>query len=417
MIKHLQELIAIPSVTAEAELRSDRYPFGEETAKALDYVLKLCDSFGFRTKNCDGMVGYAEIGEGKDLIGILCHLDVVPVGNDWTYPPFGGEIHDGRIYGRGVMDDKGPAMAAIYAMKDILDSGIKLNKRIRIIFGQTEEDGDWVDMEYYKSHEEMPSLGFTPDADFPAIYGEMGIALITLTMPLAAAGFTSVSGGQAANMVPDYAEAVFNGMHLEAFGKAAHGSTPWEGENAISKLMEQAAKCGCESKLLSFYQEKIGMCMHGEKIDLALSDEVSGKLSMNVGRIWCDEESVKLAMDIRFPVTYQLKDILEPLQRNLAAYGIEIDNVTDMKPVYMEKDGPLISKLMDAYRGVTGDDAEPTVMGGGTYARAMENIVAFGPVFPGRECTEHMKDEYIYIEDLEKAKEIYRLALENLINT
>lgn len=411
MIKHLQELIAIPSVTVKQE---GEKPFGDIVPQALAYMLELCDSFGFRTKNVDGMTGYAEIGEGEEMMGILCHLDVVPAGNDWTYPPFGGEIHDGKIYGRGAMDDKGPAMAAVYAMKDVLESGRKLGKRVRIIFGQSEEDGDWIDMDYYKAHEEIPAFGFTPDADFPAIYGEMGIAMVNLAMPKEKSGIEQISGGQAANMVPDQAEANVGGRTFHAVGKAAHGSTPWEGENAISGLMAEIAESKIDCPLARFYMEKIGTDLHGERINLALADAASGKLSLNVGKVFEADDMVKLALDIRFPVTYSLDTVLARLKEAVRPYDIEVEVAADMKPVYMEKDGKIIQKLMEAYREVTGDNAEPIVMGGGTYARAMDNIVAFGPVFPGRECTEHKKDEYIFVEDLEKARQIYRLAIEKL---
>lgn len=411
MIKHLQELIAIPSVTVKQE---GPKPFGDIVPQALDHMLKLCSSFGFRTKNLDGMVGYAEIGEGEELMGILCHLDVVPAGNDWTYPPFGGEIHDGKIYGRGVMDDKGPAIAAVYAMKDVLESGKPLKRRVRIIFGQSEEDGDWIDMDYYKAHEEVPTFGFTPDADFPAIYGEMGIALVNLAMLKAKSGIEHISGGQAANMVPDQAEATAGGRIFRTTGRSAHGSTPWEGENAITKLMAEIAESGLSCPLADFYMAKIGNNLHGEQINLALEDAASGRLSFNVGKVFEENNMVKLAVDIRFPVTYGVDEVMARLKEAVSPYNVKAELVTDMKPVYMEKDGMVIRKLMEAYREVTGDDTEPNVMGGGTYARAMDNIVAFGPVFPGRECTEHKKDEYIFLEDLEKAREIYRLAIEKL---
>ncbi|HKM28737.1 MAG TPA: Sapep family Mn(2+)-dependent dipeptidase [Anaerovoracaceae bacterium] len=409
MIKHLQELIAIPSVTCN---QGGEKPFGDVVPQALTYVLNLCKSFGFRTKNCDGMIGYAEIGEGSDIVGILCHLDVVPAGNDWTYPPFKGEIHDGKIYGRGAIDDKGPAMAAIFAMKDILDAGIKLDKRVRIIFGQTEEDGDWIDIDYYKEHEEIPTVGFTPDADFPAIYGEKGIITLKVTMALKDTGFEYIKGGNASNMVPDYAECTINGETISKKGVSAHGSTPWDGDNAITSLMKKVVELGVDSPLATFYMKKIGDNLYGEKIGIGLKDEQSGKLTFNVGTINTVGNNVEMEIDIRYPVTYSLEDVMlgiEPEIRDSIKCTIKV--MDHMRPVYMDKDGEVIGRLLEAYREVTGDMTEPSVMGGGTYARGMDNIVAFGPVFPGRECTEHQKDEYAYVEDLEKACEIYKKAI------
>lgn len=412
MIEALKKLIAIPSITGAAA--EENMPFGKDVHDALLFMLDFCKDQGFRTKNCGDYLGWAEIGQGEELMAILCHLDVVPTAGGWQHDPFGGEIEDGKIYGRGVMDDKGPAMAAVFAMKDILDAGSRLNKRVRMIFGCQEETGEWTDMDYYKEHEEIPSFGFTPDADFPAIYGEKGILMVRLSMKSAESGFVQISGGEAPNMVADWAKGILtDGTVLEESGKAAHGSTPEEGENAITKLMEKAAASDCP--FAKFYMDKIGWCLNGSNIGIGLCDEVSGPLSFNVGRIGVENDQLSLEADIRYPVTYSEEEVLERMEKAIAPYGIKVQAITSMDPVYMDKEGEVITKLMSAYREVTGDDkAEPLVMGGGTYARAMDNIVAFGPVFPGRDCTEHKKDEWIYLKDLEKAREIYRLAIEKL---
>ncbi len=401
MIDTLKRLLEIPSVSGTDEVK-----------EALRQALQICQEFGFRTKNCEDMLGWAEIGSGDALMGILCHLDVVPAGEGWIYPPFSATLEDGKLYGRGVMDDKGPAVAAMYAMKDILASGKKLNKRVRLIFGCQEETGDWDDMEYYKAHEEIPSFGFTPDADFPAIYGEKGILMAELSMDAAKSGFKEIRGGEAANMVADWAEAVLDdGTALHTTGTAAHGSTPEEGENAITKLMEQAQNA---SGFARFYMDTIGWDLHGEAMDCALFDEASGDLTLNAGQITMEEGKVCLKIDVRYPVTFSSETVLQKLREACGKFGVSVEVTTELKPVYMEKDGPVIAKLMEAYREVTCDRTEPQVMGGGTYARAMDHVVAFGPVFPGRACTEHKKDEWIYLEDLEKAREIYRLAIEKL---
>lgn len=421
MIEELQSLIGIPSISEKGD---DHAPYGVETAKALKYVLDLCRDFGFRTENCENQAGYAEIGSGDEMIGILCHLDVVPAGNGWTYPPFAGEIHDGRLYGRGAVDDKGPAIACIFAMKELLETGIPLKKRIRIIFGQSEETGDWTDMEYYKQHEELPGYGFTPDADFPVIYGEKGILQIKLSMEQQKSGFLAVSGGYAPNVVADQASCTVLGaggekMQFQANGKAAHGSTPEEGENAISKLMELLQKerdiKDFKCPFAEFYMDKIGFALHGEQIDCELSDEASGKITFNAGMIEVREGNVELSVDIRYPVTCSEKEVISRIKEQTEAYGVKVSVSESMAPVYLDKETPVIRALMEVYQEETGDDTPAMTMGGGTYARAMEGIVAFGPLFPGRECTEHQKDEYILLEDLEKAKEIYKKALYRLV--
>lgn len=420
MIRSLQGLLGIDSVGRPGE---EGTPFGKGAAQALDYVLELCGRLGFRTKNCGGMVGYAEIGEGEELMGILVHLDVVPAGGGWDYEPFAGTVADGKLFGRGVVDDKGPAVTCIYAMKDVLNSGAALGKRVRIIFGLSEETGDWDDMEYYKQTEEIPSFGFTPDADFPAIYGEKGILQLLLSMPSAEAGFDELEGGAAPNMVADFCKATLKTVDgglvsLEEKGRSAHGSTPGEGENAVSKLMARVGELIAEGRvnkadcgLARFYNEAIGFDIHGERAGCFLKDEQSGSLTLNVGMAGMKDGRTGITIDIRYPVTFTLDDVKSGLERAAAPYGVSVEVMEHMKPVYMDKDGSVISALMEVYREATGDDTEASVMGGGTYARAMENIVAFGPVLPGRECTEHKKNEYLYLEDLEKMREIYGKAI------
>ncbi len=417
MIKNLQELIAIPSITGAPA--QEGMPYGKYVYDALMYVLELCDSFGFRTKNCNNLAGYAEIGQGQEMIGVLCHLDVVPEGAGWKYPPFGGEIHDGKLFGRGVIDDKGPAILVIHAMKEIVESGIVLNKRIRIIFGCQEESGDWEDMEYYKQNEEHPAYGFTPDADFPVIYGEKGILMLKLNMPIQESGVVYAEGGNAPNMVADYAEAIVGGKKFKAIGVSAHGSLPWEGENAISKMMDEIQKFtkGTEMvcRFADFYMNKIGYQLHGESMQARFEDKESGKISMNVGTLKTTQTHVELGLDVRYPVTFQKETILNAIVKSVEEYNVSVSVDSFSKPIYMDEHGEVIQTLMEAYSEVTLDDTKPMVIGGGTYARLLDNIVAFGPMFPGKECTEHQPNEYLELEDLWLAKSIYKKALEKLL--
>ncbi len=406
----LEGLLSIPSVAIDGD---EKYPFGEDCAKALDYMLKLCDGFGFRTKRCSNLLGWAEIGEGDELVGILAHLDVVPEGNGWEYPAFGLTEVDDKIYGRGISDDKGPAMMCVFAMKKLLDGQKKLDRRIRIIFGLTEERGEWIDMNYYKEHEELPTFGFTPDASFPAVYGEKGILVLELKMPLKGSGIDNIFGGQAHNMVADSCTAEIGNSKFFKEGKSAHGSLPHKGVNAILRLMEEL-NVSHPGKLTGFMHDKFGDTCDGSLIGCALSDEPSGALTLNVGMIGVEEDEIKITIDIRYPVTLKGRDITAVIEKECAPYGVKVELESDSAPVYMNKNGSLIASLMEVYRSVTKDTTEPFVMGGGTYARAMPNIVAFGPLFPSSPETEHQKNEYMLKKDIETARKIYELALEKL---
>ena len=417
MLQTLNQLCSFKSVTARTD--DPEHPYGEETNKALKFMLDTCKGFGFRTVNLDNRIGYAEIGEGEELFGILAHLDVVPVGSGWAHDPFAATVaDDGYIYGRGVVDDKGPAVASVYAMKDLLDSGRKFTKRIRIIFGQTEEKGPWTDMEYYKEHEELPTMGITPDADFPALYGEKGIMHFTLSMPKDKAGFISVSGGQAANMVADEAKgSVKCGKIVRDFyeqGKASHGSTPQDGKNAISMLMAEVGDATDSCGMANFYNKYIAFDVHGERFGLDFSDEESGRLTLNVGKIEMTEDTVDLKMDIRYPVTFSSEEVISKLEAVAKAEGLTFTLEEDKAPVYMDKNGPLITELVKVYKDITERDDEAQVIGGGTYARAMPNIVAFGPMLPGRECTEHQKNERILLDDYLLLRKVYGEALKRI---
>ena len=245
MLETIKKLVAIPSVTGAAP--EPGKPYGPYVYEALETALAFCEELGFRTKLDDeGYYGYAEIGAGEELMGILVHLDVVPPGSGWTHDPYGCEIAEGKLFGRGVVDDKGPAVAVIYAMKDILDSELMLDKRVRLILASQEEDGPWADIARYKAQEEIPGFGFTPDASFPATFGEKGILAVALSMPAERAGFREIQGGTATNMVADQAQAVLmDGTVLETRGRSAHGSMPELGDNAITSLMAQAAAHDC----------------------------------------------------------------------------------------------------------------------------------------------------------------------------
>ena len=417
MIEFLDKLCRFKSVAEETG--NPEAPYGDEVHNALMYVLEACESFGMRVKNCGNRVGWAEIGDGEEMVGILVHLDVVPEGKGWDTEPFSAVVipHEkgDRLCGRGVVDDKGPAAACIFAMRDIARLRMRLKRRVRIIFGQSEETGDWPDMEYYKRTEELPVFGFTPDGDFPAIYGEKGILNLKLSMPLEKSGIISAKGGNAHNMVPDYAEILLDikgsPVKISENGVSAHGAMPEMGENAISKAFLKALEAGADSPFVKFYCEKIGDSIYGEKIGVNLSDVKSGRLTFNVGLLSCDEKECSITVNMRCPVSFDGDEIENIIKSECEPYGVTVTRLEWTAPVYMPKDSGPVAVLTEVYRNITGDMTEPKVIGGGTYARAMENIVAFGPCFPDMEMTEHQKNEYMPLDKFLKLREIYREAI------
>lgn len=447
IIKSTQKILTFKSVK---DAPKEGMPFGEGVNQCLEYTLDLAKDLGFVTKNFDGYAGHAEFGNGDETVGILVHLDVVPEGENWTYPPYGGEIHDDNIYGRGTIDDKGPAVACLYAMKALKDSGLPLKKKIRMIFGTDEESG-WQGINYYFKHEKAPDMAFSPDADFPVIHGEKGIMIFDFLKELQKSEdngieILSIKGGNRANMVPDYCEAHLsyhpsisekldsyirdknvditaeeqdNKVIIKSRGISAHGSTPQSGVNAISNLLlflnTLDLSRGDAADFIAFYCKKIGLEYNGESIGCDFRDEESGRLVFNVGVIDLDNSKVSITINIRYPITYTTDKVYEALEEQLKNTGINlVRGKHDKDPIYLPKDHPLVNKLMKVYTKITGDHSDPITIGGGTYARAMKNAVAFGPLFPGRPELAHQKDEYISIDDLLKITEIYTEALYEL---
>ena len=444
MIRDIKRMVSHYSVESAPQ---DGMPFGEGPAKALAEVLRISEELGFRTKNYDNYAGTAEMGEGDELIGIVGHVDVVPVGDGWTYGPFDGTIEDGKIYGRGTTDDKGPSMAALYAMKIVMDSGMPIKKRVRFLFGANEETG-MKGVAYYREKEGGFDCGFTPDASFPLIFGEKGNynARFTGKMNGESPEFRiiSVTGGAAVNVVcdrvtvrcegkdTDRLQKAFEGYLKEnslegtfdresctlvLLGKAAHASTPELGINAISHMMRFISSSGLfDCPFAKAYDALIGLSYTGENCGVAISDQY-GPLTFNVGVIGAEGEELFATIDIRYPITTpDFREHHEKMKSLFAEKGLALDAGRIGPSLYIDPESPLVKTLYDAYVKGTGDSVnKPFTIGGGTYAKAFENIVAFGPEFPGKDYNIHMNDEFASIEDLKKAMKTYVYAIIGLL--
>jgi succinyl-diaminopimelate desuccinylase len=447
LISDTKKILRIKSILTDEK---PDMPFGEGINNALLEALNIGNQLGFKTKNLNGYAGYIEWGQGEEIVGVLGHLDVVPEGDGWTYPPYGAEIHNGRIYARGALDDKGPIMASLYGMYALKETGFHPKKRIRIILGTNEETGS-ADVEYYLKHEEKPTIGFTPDASFPLIFAEKGLTVFNITKSLNSkdGSVIYIKGGQRANMVPDYCEIGIRGHNkgeltkkidtyakihnfklkyeakdelliLKSYGQSAHGSTPELGKNAIMQalmFLHDAHVCSGDIKeAVTFLAENIGLETRGESFGVCLQDEVSGYLSFNVGTIDMDEKRITLSLNLRYPVTKGLEDMIKPFEEKLKPSGFIVKDLEHQAPLYFPRDHKLIKILSKVYEEQTGEKAELLAIGGGTYAKEMPNIAAFGPVFPGKPDLDHQPDECIEIDDLVKITQIYAHAIKELVD-
>ena len=440
LLKDLFDLLSVRSILGTDI--TEETPFGSGPREALDLILSFGKRDGYKTKLVENKAGHIEVGEGEELFGILGHVDVVPVVEaDWTSHPFKPEIRDGKIFARGSLDDKGPTMAAYYAVKLLDKLGVKWNKRVRVIVGSDEETG-FRCVEAYFKHEEQPASGFTPDAMFPLVYAEKARATFDHKLKFVDEDgqynykLVKFNGGQVLNMVVASAKAelegeasdikekfenflaqeklegeveVGNTIKLTLKGKAAHGSTPQYGINGATKLAEFLSTLGLDNNgknFVDYIVEKLANDPFGEKLEINYSDDEMGEATYNYGILEYDLERKigVVSTDCRHPKKFDLVDRLN---------GINVDNidieVTSTKEAhYVPKDDELVTTLMDVYRKHTGDTKNDAfVLGGGTYARCLKKGVAFGLLFPGKEDTMHQANEYLEVEDLLLATAIY----------
>jgi succinyl-diaminopimelate desuccinylase len=447
MIEALQGVLRIPS-KKEPPVEPNA-PFGIPVRQALDYTLALCEKYGFRVKDVDGFAGHAEFGEGEEMVAAFGHLDVVPEGDRWSYPPYGAVIENGYIYARGASDDKGPTYAALFAARALMESGLPLRRRVRVIFGCDEESGFGCVKHYWEvAGEERPVMGFTPDAGFPLTYAEKGIANLFLEQRIdsesAPLRVASMYGGRRPNMVPDYAEARLTGevsalypaligllkgwdknisceadeagITVRAVGKSSHGASPQGGDNAVVRLARALLELNLPGDR-EWLEWVVGSAEYtGTGLGIQGRDDVAGPLTNNLGVLEMADGKARITYNIRYPVTWKFADLQSRFQPVIEEAGWTLADHSDSPSLYVPLDQEPVKTLLRVYQEETGDkESQPGTMGGGTYARATPNAVAFGAGFPGAsDGPAHEPDERFAIENYLRAAKIYAHALYEL---
>ena len=447
----VQDVVNLIRIRSTREEGSPGMPFGLGMKEALDYVLTRAEEMGFRVRNLDGYCGYAEYGEGDLYIGILSHVDTCPEGEMWAVPPFEGKIINNRIYGRGSMDNKGPLIAALYALLLFKETGIPSRKKIRLIIG-TDEERYYEDMAHYLEMEKPPIAGFTLDGQFPVVFAEKGLSMVEFQGNFSQNGSDTLiylRGGTSENTVPGHCEAFIKtdeksrlvkelsrfakenrhnmtarmtdgGVILEATGVETHSMALEMGINAISPMIRFLSSLGTlegdVQNMLSFLDKKIGFELYGQSLGVAWEDEFSGKLTLNLGTINFYQGEMAVRLDFRYPVTCDFVAVSRTLHDQFTMNGFARTENSFWDPIYFPKEHFLITALLDAYRDVTGDTSEPIFSGSGSYSKVMPNVAAFGAIFPGESMAWHRVNEYIDLENLYKMTEIYATAIEKLAN-
>lgn len=472
IVDSLQTLVTYASINSGS---SDG--ISDETRGALRCILDHAGRLGLTARNLDNLAGYVELGppDVDETVGVLAHLDVVPPGEGWTHEPFAGVVADGLIWGRGVEDDKGPAVSALYAMKALSDLGVPLSRNVRLILGTNEEKGSWIGVKRYEELEGAPTLGFTPDGDFPVICGEKGIMNVTLRVASrepAHAGRYSIVGwraGMAPNVVPalawaalsidggevaaaigewnvvaaqyqsehpasrlkvlDHAEFAYQypkecrpacDLGLVAEGNESHGAMPWDGHNAMLDLAGVLARLditdNAHGVLARFIAEQLGTEWDGTGLGLAATDERLGPTTVNLGVARTAGRAASIVLNILPTPPHTISSIAEMLKRQGEPAGIAVapDYATAMEPLFVDETEPLVAALKSAYAEVTGEPAECRYIGGTTHAKAFPHMVAFGPMMPGEPMLAHQVDERVTIDSFVRNAEIYAVALYRL---
>ena len=443
IVSLLSKLVAIPSVMGDAK---PGYSFGKAPAEALETMLDAAKALGFAVNNVDNYYGTADyLPDGADTaeLAILCHLDVVPEGKGWTYEPFACTEKDGILYGRGVTDDKGPAVSALYALYSVKQLGAKLSKGVRLIFGTNEENGS-ADIEYYLKKDKMPPMVFTPDASYPLINCEKGMARIKYSADMDNSDIISICGGQVINAVPAECCAVLSGKHKNGIcsylkknkngcaydiepcgdnikvickGESAHASTPEKGRNAITAMLEMLVSLDIKSDTKTLLCDILKRYPYGEtdgsSLGVACEDE-SGALTCVLSLINAEDGRLTFSTDTRFPISMTAVQLKEKAAAALFGTDITISDFMGTDAHYASPDSFLVRTLLSVYEEQTCKKGECIAIGGGTYVHEIEGGVAFGVEHPDTDYRIHGADEFVPVSELIENTAMFANAIEKL---
>lgn len=357
MIHGIQEVVKVKSVAGHPK---EGAPYGKGPKAALMRALKIAETLGFETVNLDDQIGYAVYGDptDEDYIASVGHMDVVPEGDGWNFPPYSAQIEDGTMYGRGVLDNKGPIMTTLFALAAIKNAGAEIKRPIRIVFGTDEETGKFRDIQHYLKQHQPPKYGFTPDCKYSVVYSERGRASILLSV------------------TKENAQDLFN--------------------------------------FVNHYF--IGANNTGDRLGIDYYNEEYGTMEMRGYELQETEEAYTFKFVLSYPAGITIDEIYEVVNKQAKLAKIETKLLTNNDPVLFDKNSKMVRLLGDTYEEVTGLDGTPVTTTGGTYAKMMPNIVPFGPSFPGQKGIGHQPNEWMHIEDLITNAKIYTLALYRLAN-
>lgn len=410
ILKDLGNIISIESVAAEP---CSNMPFGSGSAKALNWAKNFMSEIGMEIRNFDYYAIRGDfIPESKAELAVLAHLDTVPAGEGWSYPPYGLTINDGVLYGRGTIDDKGPAVAALWAAKAIRDLNIPV-KNFRLIFGGNEENG-CEDIAYYEKCEPFPEMVFTPDGSFPVLNCEKGMVHITFSAPFEDNAVRYIKGGSVINAIPDKCTAGFENGSVVYAGGSAHGSRPENGVNAISvflrdcKLVKNNALLANLAKLFPYGE------YDGKSCGLGFEDKISGKMTCALTQLNTAGGRLCGGIDIRFPIDRTYSEISGIIKSALEKAGFTVDKCEGMEPHYVDENSEFIQTLLRVYENVKGEKGYCIAEGGITYVHNTDGAVAFGAEFPDENNNMHGADEHITMETFKYNLNMYANAIAEL---